>query len=224
MARKKMMPLIKDFDNIPKEALIPEEEQPYPIPVQWKWVRLGSAIYLLSGRDEPLAACNSEQRGIPYLMGASNFHQNGLQFERWIAEPKVVSEQGNLLITVKGTVGKMAIQQEPKVNLSRQVMALQPSSLLDVGYLEYYLSTVIKKLNSEAVGLIPGISRDVLLMLPFALPPLEEQKRIVSYLEENLTKIGQTYSKVQASLDRLRAVKEQLMTAALAGKFTSKTL
>lgn len=220
---QKCTKLGKDFDSISEEALVSEEEQPYPIPAQWKWVRLGSMIYLLSGRDEPLSACNSEHQGIPYLMGASNFHHDGLQFERWIAEPKVISKQGNLLITVKGTVGKMAIQQEPSVNLSRQVMGLQPSSLLDVVYLKHYLSTVIQKLNSKAVGLIPGISRDVLLMLSFPLPPLGEQKRIVSCLEENLIKIGQADSKVHASLGRLRTVKQQLVAAALAGQLTLKT-
>lgn len=32
MAKAKKIPLIEDFDNVPAEALVPEEEWPYTIP------------------------------------------------------------------------------------------------------------------------------------------------------------------------------------------------
>ena len=40
MAKAKKIPLIEDFNHIPVESLVPEEEQPYPLPEHWKWVRL----------------------------------------------------------------------------------------------------------------------------------------------------------------------------------------
>ena len=46
MARKKTLPLIEDFDNIPEAALVPEDEQPYEIPTHWRWVRLGTVLNL----------------------------------------------------------------------------------------------------------------------------------------------------------------------------------
>ena len=213
-------PRIPDFNNIPEEAFIPEMEQPYPIPEQWRWVRLGSAIQLISGRDEPLSTCNSEHRGIPYVMGASNFHEGGLKFERWIEKPNVISKRGSVLITVKGTVGKIAIQKDSQVNLSRQVMALQPDNFLDVRYLELCLRTIVRLLDSKAVGLIPGISRKVLLSIPFPLPPLAEQEEIVQVLDHALNSLAEADSRARESLDKLNLVKQQLVSAALAGRLT----
>lgn len=220
MARKIKPPTLEEFDCIPDCALVSTAEQPYPIPDSWKWVRLGSVIRLLSGRDEPLAACNSEGYGIPYLMGASNFHLGKLVFERWIAEPKVVSKQGDLLLSVKGTVGKMVIQQEPEVNLSRQVMALRPGRLLNVKYLEYYLSSVVGTLESAAVGLIPGISRAILLELPLPLAPLPEQERIVEKLSTYLYHINKVVDELERYLEGSGARIENLLNAAILGHLT----
>ena len=38
------LPLITDFKGIPNEAIVPEAEQPYAVPGDWRWVRLGTGI------------------------------------------------------------------------------------------------------------------------------------------------------------------------------------
>src|SRR5690625_3447497 len=124
MANK--LPLITDINDIPEQALVPLGEQPYVIPEHWKWVRLGSLITLISGRDAALTKCNDKGIGIPYVMGASNFVGSNLNIERWIEAPEVVSPSGALLLTVKGNIGKLHVQEAEKMNLSRQVMALAP--------------------------------------------------------------------------------------------------
>lgn len=220
MARKQQLPLIERFEDIPEAALVPEAEQPYPIPAHWKWVRLGSVINLLSGWDEPLASCNSERQGIPYLMGASNFYEGQLRFERWITEPKVISKRGDLLMTVKGTVGKMAVQEEANINLSRQVMALQPTAVMSVEYLKYYLATIIKKLVADAVGLIPGIARVVLLGLPIPLPPLAEQQPIAEKLRAGLEQIDDVANQLEAFLEGVESRTENVLGAAMQGHLT----
>lgn len=53
MARKGTSPLITDFDNIPDEALVPVEEQPYSIPEHWKWVRFKSLNRFKSKTMDP---------------------------------------------------------------------------------------------------------------------------------------------------------------------------
>ncbi|MBD7996459.1 restriction endonuclease subunit S [Arthrobacter sp. Sa2CUA1] len=217
MARKRTPPLIIDFDNIPVEALVPEDEQAYEIPAHWRWVRLGSICNLLSGRDEPLSECNAEGTGIPYVMGASNLSDAGLTIERWIVHPKVVSKSGDLLISVKGTVGKLHIQQEPQINLSRQIMAIQPGELIEVTYLLQHVNEVLQGIQQQAVGLIPGISRAVLLSLPIPLPPLNEQKAIVEKLQATNQKIDNILERLDQFLDEFPKKQFALVQTLLAG-------
>lgn len=207
--------------ELAEDSLVPEEEWPYPIPQHWKWVRLGAVIDLLSGRDAKLADCNDSGLGIPYVMGASNIRDSRLEIERWIEKPEVVSHAGDLLLTVKGTVGKLYIQIEPELNLSRQLMGLRPSAVISVSYLERVFSTHVQQLSAKAVGLIPGISRAHILNLAIPLPPIEEQKQIVALLENYLEKESAAKRLVLSAQNQLDLMRQQLVSAALAGRLTT---
>lgn len=116
------------------QALVPVEEQPYEVPENWRWVKFASVINLISGRDAALSDCNDEGIGIPYILGASNIENNTFTVERWIAQPQVVSLQGDTLLSVKGTIGKLYQQKEEQINISRQIMAIRPMMTLDKEY------------------------------------------------------------------------------------------
>lgn len=216
--RNKKLPLIEDFYNIPEGALVPEKEQPFEVPKEWHWVRLGSISNLISGRDEPLAHCNAEGVGVPYVMGASNIHEDQLFIERWIEHPKVLSRNGALLISVKGTIGKLYVQREPELNLSRQIMALDPHYLLNVEFLRFVMEVNIALLQSRAVGLFPGISRQVLLEMAVPLPPLEEQEEIVATLEQHFRSLRSAQSLLNQSLGMLKKLRSSTLSASLAGR------
>lgn len=44
------LPLITDFKGIPNEAIVPEAEQPYAVPGDWRWVRLGTVLLPMETR------------------------------------------------------------------------------------------------------------------------------------------------------------------------------
>ena len=111
-------------------ALVPDWEQPYKVPKNWCWVRFSKIINLISGRDAKLTDCNSLGIGIPYILGASNLENNVFTIERWIENPQVISLKNDVLLSVKGTIGKVYLQKEEKVNISRQIMAIRTSSTL----------------------------------------------------------------------------------------------
>lgn len=114
-----------------EQALVPVEEQPYEVPGNWCWVKFSNIIELISGRDVALTDCNSEGVGIPYILGASSIENNTFIIERWIEVPQVVSCKDDILLSVKGTIGKLYIQQEDKINISRQIMAIRPREILN---------------------------------------------------------------------------------------------
>ncbi len=174
--------------KIKKEKLLPEiaeDEKPFEIPESWMWVRLGTCILLLSGSDLVPSKYNNHTKGIPYITGASNIEKGNIIINRWTEFPSNIATQGCLLLTCKGTVGKTAILTEPYVHIARQIMALMPI-IVDVRYLQLFVECQVELLKKKAKSMIPGIERNVVLNISFPLPPLAEQKRIVTKIEELL--------------------------------------
>lgn len=53
-------------------------------------------------------------------------------------------------------------------------MALRPNAFINNRFLYYYLQNIYKTPRNQGQGLIPGISRKVVLNLNITLPPLDE--------------------------------------------------
>ena len=186
--KKEKAKLIKE-GKIKKEKPLPEisdDEIPFDIPENWCWCRLGEICNLTSGQDLIPEQYNSQNKGIPYITGASNFSNENIIVNRWTEYARAIAEENDLLLTCKGTVGEMAFLHEKKVHIARQVMGLHFNKKIDSRYMKYFITTQINNLKSKAKSMIPGIARDDVIKLTVPLPPLAEQKRIVKAIENLL--------------------------------------
>jgi len=157
---------------------------PFDIPKSWKWCRLSGLCDLLSGRDLTPSEYSDTKIGIPYITGASNFSNNDLIINRWTVCPKVIAQDGDLLITCKGTVGAMLINMQGEMHIARQIMAVRNRAGMHVEFLQIVMTSFIMRITSAAKGIIPGISREDLLEMLIPCPPLNEQSRIVKAVFE----------------------------------------
>ncbi|UUM12126.1 restriction endonuclease subunit S [Clostridiaceae bacterium HFYG-1003] len=189
--------LIKEGKIKKTKALpeITEDEIPFDIPENWKWVRLGDVIHLTSGQDMTPNKYNDISKGIPYLTGASNIQDGEILINRWTEEPKAIALKGDVLLTCKGTVGKTTILEQDEVHIARQIMSIR-TIVVDAEFIRYFLKSYVNILKSLAKSMIPGIERKNVLEAPFPLPPLAEQKRIVEKIEELLPYTNQLVKKV----------------------------
>ena len=173
-----------------ESIIVTRDKIPYEIPDSWAWCTLGSIINLVSGQDFNSCDFNVEGKGIPYLTGASNIIDEKIILNRWTDKPRCIANCGDLLIVCKGAgVGKMCILTEKKVHIARQIMSVQ-STIVDIRYIKIFLEHNLILLRKSMQGVIPGISRDIILSMLFPLPPLAEQLRIVSKIEEIMSMIN----------------------------------
>lgn len=167
---------------------ITDDEKPFDIPDSWEWVRLGDIIELQSGQDfSPSKYSDTDKDGTPYITGASSFTENGVLENRWTKYPKCIATKGDILLVCKGSgYGKVTICNLEEAHIARQIMAIKQRAYLNITYIKFFLMARIKLIKKNGQGVIPGISRDIVLNLLFPLPPLAEQHRIVTKLEELL--------------------------------------
>lgn len=153
-------------------------EIPFDLPENWSYSRLETMITLLSGRDLEPNQYNSQRAGIPYITGASNIEHGSLIINRWTTNSATISRKGDLLITCKGTVGTMALNNVGDIHIARQIMAINADGVC-LNYIRLFLESHVRVLQNKAKSFIPGISRQYLLKAIMPIPPFNEQLRIV---------------------------------------------
>ena len=158
---------------------------PFEIPENWCFIRLKELWKLISGRDLSPSEYNDNQDGIPYITGASNFRNGKIELVRWTSSPQVITKQGDLLLTCKGTVGELAFNDFGNAHIARQIMAIRNTYGLNVEYLSFCISFYIEEIKAVAKGLIPGISREDILNLILPIPPENYQRLVVSQIRRS---------------------------------------
>ena len=219
--------IFKGADNTPYEKIGDEvrsltDKVPFDIPDSWEWVRLGTVIELESGQDLTPDKYNDCGKGIPYITGASNIENGNVLINRWTEYGRAFAYCGDVLLTCKGTVGTMAVLQEPQVHIARQIMAIRPISELYVPYIQLVLETLVEDLKAAAKSMIPGIAREDVLQSLFPVPPVSEQKRIVHKVSE-LSPCLEQYAAADTKLLSLNtgfpeALKKSILQEAVQGK------
>lgn len=174
--------------QLPREKPFPEVSQreiTVDAPPHWEWVRFGEIWQLLSGRDLEPGQYNDSNHGIPYITGASNLENGVINVNRWTSSPIVISINGDLLITCKGTIGKTAFNTLGEIHIARQIMAVRNfSGKLNTGFLKIWLDGFVEKLVEKSKSMIPGFSRDDLILATYPVLPVEEQSLIVAKVDE----------------------------------------
>ena len=198
------------------------DEVPFDIPDWWEWVRFGTVIELQSGQDMTPDKYNDCGKGIPYITGASNIENGIVLINRWTEYGRAFAYCGDILLTCKGTVGTMAVLQEPQVHIARQIMAIRPISELYVPYIQLVLDTLVENLKAAAKSMIPGIAREDVLQSLFPVPPVSEQKRIVQKVSD-LSPCLEQYAAADTKLLSLNtafpeALKKSILQEAVQGK------
>lgn len=115
-----------------------------------------------------------------YLTGASNIENGKIITNVWTDKPVTIARKVDILLTVKGTVGKIAVLDIDMAHIARQIMALSSiSNTTDQNYIILFLKWYVSVLQQKATGMIPGVTREDVSTSLIPLPSLREQRLIV---------------------------------------------
>ena len=187
-----------------------DEEVPFEIPKGWEWTRIGNIFNYTSGKQQ---SSSNKGGGTPQkFITTSNLYWGHFVLDNVKVmnftdeEIKTCSAtKGDLLVCEGGAgYGRSAIWNEDyDICLQNHVHRLRPCINGICEYVYYFIYLLKESNNLASVGTaMPGLSANRLkgLLLPF--PPINEQKRIVSKMEELISLINR-YAKAQQSLDEL---------------------
>ena len=182
--------------KIKKEKPLPpitDDEIPYNIPENWKWVRLGEVCNLSIGKTPERKIAEYWKDGIYNWVAISDMINGGLINQTkekisQIAYNKVFKKDilpiGTLLFSFKLTIGKVSLLNIPAYT-NEAICAITPYLYNNI---KYYLLKILPILNllDNANDAIKGktLNLQTLPLILIPLPPLKEQERIVKKVDE----------------------------------------
>ena len=178
--KKPKKPIIKEV----KDMIVPVDEQPYKLPDSWVWVKLGDIEEIKMGQS-PKGEEISENGLYSFIGGPADMGDDFPKIKRFTDNSTRLSEYGDLIISVRATIGKTNISDKSYC-LGRGVCAVSTKNI-KINFLRNYIFSITNYLYSMSTGTtFSQISKEDIIKICFPLPPLEEQQEIVRVLDEVL--------------------------------------
>ena len=185
-------------------AEIAEEEKPFGLPQGWEWVRLGTVATISTGKLDANAAVTDGQ--FPFFTCS----QTPLKIDKYSFDCPAVLLAGNGDFNLKHYTGKFDAYQRTYV--------IEPV-LLDLRFLYFTMSKYIGELTKNQRGsAIPYLKLGDITDPLIPLPPLPEQSRIVTRVEELMRLCDALEVKGQ-----LQAAQHAQLVSTLLGTLTAST-
>ena len=168
-------------------AEVSEDEIPFDIPENWKWVRLGDIFNVNMGQSPKGSSVSENKDGVEFHQGKVFFGEDYIQESNLFTKnPTKIAEPGTVVLCVRAPVGIVNIT-ERNICIGRGLCGINTFSGMDPKFVMYILRGFENAFIKKASGTtFIAITSKVVNDQPFPLPPLEEQKRIVSKIEELL--------------------------------------
>lgn len=200
------------------------------MPENWCWTTLSNITsHISDGSHNPPKDTGF---GIP-LLSAANIHDRIIDIDataRWITEEQWTEEnkrtkieKNDVLLTIVATIGRVAVVQNEKFALQRSVAVLKPK--IDPVFLSYYLESpfIQNYMNQNAKGTAQkGFYLNSLEKLACCVPPLPEQRRIVTRIESLFAKLDEAKETAQTVVDGFELRKSAILHKAFTGELTAK--
>lgn len=231
MARKKE----KTLEEKLQEALVPENQWPYILPENWCWTRLD---FIANYKKGPFGSSLTKAMFVPKGKNTYKVYEQGNAINKstqygsyYITKEKYDSMDGfsvepnDIIVSCAGTIGEIfrLPQNIEKGIINQALMRVRLNSSVVYQIFEYYFSKILiqnitDESNGTAIKNIPPFK--VLKQMPFPLPPLPEQKRIVNRIESLFAKLDEAKEKIQQVLDGAEMRKASILHKAFTGELT----
>ena len=229
--------LIKNGTIKKEKPLAPiiEDEIPFDIPESWKWCRLGALTYNWGQKTPDNRFCYVDVGSVNNISHTLNSENTVIEAKDASSRAKKIVKYGDVIFaTIRPYLKNICIidrdfPYEPIVSTAFAVMHC-PEGLLNK-YLYYYLlsPTFMNFANArdKAKGVAyPAIGEKDFFNGIIALPPIEEQQRIVAKIEELLPYVDR-YAAAYEKLEQFNAkfpedMKKSILQYAIQGKLVEQ--
>lgn len=223
-----------------KNALVPEEEQPYQIPENWVWTRLGEVVVIYRGVSYKKNNVHSMKLDNDCLiLRGGNIVEGGITIDssdnvyidkslvkkhQFLQKYDVVIVSSTGSIKVIGRAG-VSLDNYSDISFGAFLTLIRSNNYMNKRYISYFFQSDLYRLRIQSLanGInINNIKNNYIKDVICPLPPIHEQQRIVERIESLFSKLDEAKEKIQMSLDSFENRKSAILYQAFSGELTKK--
>lgn len=203
----------KSIEQRLEEALVLYEKTPYELPSNWCWTRLIHLVNHQSGNSKLIKGKLSSEKTDGLYDGYSASGQD-------VFCPNYEHEGEAIIVSAVGARCGKAFLANGKWSAIANTHIVYPKSGMNIKFLFYLMNDEEWWVRSGSAQ--PFVVVKESLERPFALPPHEEQKRIVEIIEKQFAKLDEARDLIQKSLDSFADRKSSILHKAFTGELTKQ--
>lgn len=227
----KLVPQLESEPAVEQIGLAPaKEDEPFALPKKWKWVQSKYMGSWKSGATPRRDNAEFWENGtVPWLKTGEVSNGLVLATEEFVTEKAVkqarlrLNPEGSVLIAMygTGTVGNIGVLGIPCTTNQACCACIIDSDVVISWFLFYVLLAFRSLLIDKASGTtnLQNLSKDKIEKIWIPLPPIAEQRRIVSKLDDimgNLERMDQAYTELSGPM--LKHFKNLVLQQAISGQ------
>ena len=240
MARGKKKEAALSPEERLQAALVPENEQPYKVPGNWCWTRIGELSTLYRGVSYKKQDAHTQKNNQDYLiLRGGNIlegtidvetndnvyvHQNLVQNEQLVQKYDIIIVSSTGSSKVIGRAG-ISHKDYTDVAFGAFLTLVRPNNDVVKPFIAYYFQSNLyrNRIRDLASGInINNIKASYITESPIPFPPAHEQQRIVDRIESLFAKLDEAKQKAQDALDSFETRKAAILHKAFTGELTAQ--
>ena len=194
------------------------------VPQHWEQCRLKNVV---SCNNETLSNNTEPSLQIEYVEIADVKEMEGIvrtthyKFSEAPSRARRITKNGDIILsTVRTYLKAVALVKQEGLIVSTGFAVLRPKDC-NQEYISYLLRSdyFLGEVSRRSFGIsYPSITTDALLSIEIPIPPLSEQRAIVSYIEAKTASINKLIDAYEQQVERVKEYKQRLISDAVTGK------
>lgn len=222
-----------------QQALVPAEEQPYEVPENWVWVRLGNFIDLLRGVSYKKHDVHNEKmendclilRGGNIIEGGLDLNADNVYVDKsLVSEAQLIRKNDIIIVSSTGSVkvigrAGLAFYDYNDVAFGAFLTLARPKNGCNKSFVDLFFQSFLyrQSIRELASGVnINNIRSEYITNMTLPLPPLSEQQRIVERIKKLFAKLDEAKERLQEVADSFAVRKAAILHKAFTGELTQQ--
>ena len=182
-----------------------------PLPEGWEWRKLGEVCEVISGQSPQSKFYNKNGDGLPFYQGKKGFTEKFIDSPNtWTTNITKEAQKDDILMSVRAPVGPVNFATQ-NICIGRGLSAIRAGNTVDKFFLFYFLVKHKNEITGNNGAVFNSINRDQIKAIQIPLPPLAEQKRIVTILDEAFAAIDKAKANAEKNLANAKELFESYL-------------
>jgi type I restriction enzyme, S subunit len=202
---------------------------------QWPTETFGELFTIFNGNSIPAKVKKEkytiDQDGIPYIGTKDVGYDTTISYQTGVVIPpedfvnfRLAPAHCTFVCAEGGSAGRKIGFTQKEVFFGNKLYAIVPGPKMDSKFTFYFcISDSFKEqFKNRMSGMIGGVNQKKFKTIEIPVPPLEEQQRIVSILDEAFDNISNTTEQVKGKMESSRPLLDSIFNSAFTGILTEK--